>query len=103
MDEELTWDEKHQIIEKTIKSGDYSDFLNTIEQITEILISLEDSLLFEALLYIRRVVNQLDDHSFLSDDFYQYLMMRYQDTENSQIHFLINNFLIMAEDYSDDE
>lgn len=102
-EEEPSWEEKHLIIELIIKLNDYSDFYNTMFLITDIIVSLEDSLLYETLIYIRRAISELDDQSCLDPSFCESLQVRSMDTDNQSVQFLINNLLMMVEDYSDDE
>lgn len=95
MDEEPPFLLKQHIIEEIIVSHDYSEFPNTLILLADIL--------FETLLYIRNAICELDDPSFIYDELYQSLLIRKEDTTDLEIHFLIDNIIVMVDGFSDDE
>lgn len=103
MDEEPPFLLKQHIIEEIIVSHDYSEFPNTLILLADIIPSLDDDILFETLLYIRNAICELDDPSCIYDELYQSLLIRKEDTTDLEIHFLIDNIIVMVDGFSDDE
>lgn len=100
---EPTYDEKQGILIATIVNEDYSDFDVTVQQITEMIQSLNEDQLFSVLEYIRIAISEWDTIEFIPYELLLGLDEVVDCVEDENLKFLIENILMIANDSDDDD